>query len=157
MTSGYSLRLADFSGYEKSSCLIKFVTFCWISTIWIFFFEYFKLKGSFSMNHWPCTPYALSFYVTKTVLVGPKWFWSDQIDLDLTIMIWLWQNEMVTTKMNWSGPNVIHFGRKSQFGPEQFILVVTISFCHNQIIMVKSKSIWSDQNHFGPTKTVVVT
>ena len=31
---------------------------------------------------------ALSFYVTKTVLVGPKWFWSDQIDLDLTIMIW---------------------------------------------------------------------
>ena len=32
--------------------------------------------------------YALSFYVTKTLLVGPKWFWSDQIDLDLTIMIW---------------------------------------------------------------------
>ena len=30
---------------------------------------------------------ALSFYVTKTVLVGPKWFWSDQIDLDLNIMI----------------------------------------------------------------------
>ena len=27
----------------------------------------------------------MSFYVTKTVLVGPKWFWSDQIDLDLTI------------------------------------------------------------------------
>ena len=53
---------------------------------------------------------ALSFYVTKTVLVGPKWFWSDQIDLVLTIMIWSrpkWngrnQNEMVTTKMNWSG------------------------------------------------------
>ena len=32
--------------------------------------------------------YALSFYVTKTVLVGRKWFWSDQIDFDLTIMIW---------------------------------------------------------------------
>ena len=31
---------------------------------------------------------ALSFYVTKSVLVGPKWFWSDQIDLGLTIMIW---------------------------------------------------------------------
>ena len=30
---------------------------------------------------------ALSFYVTQTVLVGPKWVWSDQIDLDLTIMI----------------------------------------------------------------------
>ena len=32
--------------------------------------------------------YALSFYVTKTVLVGPKWFSSGQVDLDLTIMIW---------------------------------------------------------------------
>ena len=32
--------------------------------------------------------YALSFYVTKTVLVGPKRFWFDQIDLDMTIMIW---------------------------------------------------------------------
>ena len=31
---------------------------------------------------------ALSFYVTKTVLVGTKWCWSNQIDLDLTIMIW---------------------------------------------------------------------
>ena len=31
---------------------------------------------------------ALSFYLTKTVLVSPKWFWSYQIDLDLKIMIW---------------------------------------------------------------------
>ena len=48
---------------------------------------------------------ALSFYVTKTVFVGPKWFWSDQIDLVLTIMIWSqpkWnghgQNELVRSK-----------------------------------------------------------
>ena len=47
----------------------------------------------------PCPP------VTKTVLVGPKWFWS------------------------WP----FHFGR-------------------DQIIMVKSKSIWSDQNCFGHTE-----
>ena len=74
----------------------------------------------------------------------PKQFWSvqngfgqNQIDLDLTIMIWSrpkWnghdQNELVRSKF--------HFGR-------------------DQIIMVKSKSIWSDQNHFGPTKTVLVT
>ena len=47
----------------------------------------------------------LSFYVTKTVLIGPKWFWSDQIDLDLTIMIWSrpkWnghdQNKLVRSK-----------------------------------------------------------
>ena len=49
---------------------------------------------------------ALSFYVTKTVLVSPKWFWSYQIDLDLTIMIWSrpkWnghdQNELVRSKL----------------------------------------------------------
>ena len=49
---------------------------------------------------------------------------------------------MVTTKMNWSGPNVIHFGRKSQFGPDHFILVVT-------------KSLWSSPNQFGQTKTIL--
>ena len=99
---------------------------------------------------------ALSFYLTKTVLVGPKWFWSDQIDLDLTIIIWSWPNEMVTTKMNWSGPNVIHFGRKSQFGPDQFILVKTISFWSRpnhygevQINLVRPKPFGTDQNCFG--------
>ena len=106
---------------------------------------------------------ALSFYVTKTVLVSPKWFWSDQIDLDLTIMIWSrpkWnghdQIEMVTTKMNCSGPNVIHFGRKSQFGSDQFILVMTISFWswpnhygQVQINLVRPKPFWTDQNCFG--------
>ena len=63
---------------------------------------------------------------------------------------------MVTTKLNWSGPNVIHFGRKSQFGPDQFILVVTISFWLTpnhygrvQINLVRPKPFWSDQNCFG--------
>ena len=63
---------------------------------------------------------------------------------------------MVTTKMNWSGPNVIHFGRKSQFGPAQFILVVTISFWSRpnhygqvQINLVRPKPFWTDQNCFG--------
>ena len=105
----------------------------------------------------------MSFYVTKTVLVGQKWFWSDQIYLDLTIMIWSWpkwnghdQNEMVTSKMNWSGPNVIHFGRKSRFGPDQFILVVTISFWSRpnhygqvQINLVRPKPFWTNQNCSG--------
>ena len=49
---------------------------------------------------------------------------------------------MVTTKMNWSGPNVIHFGRKSQFGPDQFILVMTISF-------------WSRPNHYGQVQIIL--
>ena len=49
---------------------------------------------------------------------------------------------MVMTKMNWSGPNVIHFGRKSRFGPNQFILVET-------------KSLWSSPNQFGQTKTIL--
>ena len=93
--------------------------------------------------------YALSFYVTKTVLVGPKWFLSDQIDLDLTTMIWSWpkwngldQNELVrskswfSTKMNhiWTWP--IHFGG------DHFILVMT-------------KSLWSSPNQFGQTKTIL--
>ena len=63
---------------------------------------------------------------------------------------------MITTKTNWSGPNVIHFGRKSQFGPDQFILVVTISFWswpnhygQVQINLVRPKQFWTDQNCFG--------
>ena len=63
---------------------------------------------------------------------------------------------MVTTKMNWSGPNVIHFGRKLQFGPNQFILLLTISFWsirnhygQVQINLVRPKPFWTDQNCFG--------
>ena len=78
---------------------------------------------------------ALSFYVTKTVLVGPKWFWSDQIDLDLTIMIWSrpkWnghnQNELVMTISFWLWPN--HYGQV-------------------EINLVRPKSFWTDQNCYG--------
>ena len=97
--------------------------------------------------------YALSFCVAKTVLVGPKWFWSDQIYLDLTIKIW--------SRPKWNGHDqnelvVIHFGIKSQFGPDQFILVVTISFWSRpnhygqvQINLVRPKPFWTDQNSFG--------
>ena len=63
---------------------------------------------------------------------------------------------MVTTKMNWSGPNVIHFGRKSRFGPDQFILVVTVAFWSRpnhygqvQINLVRPKPFWTDLNCFG--------
>ena len=94
---------------------------------------------------------ALSFYATKIILVSPKWFWSDQIDLDLTIMIWYWpkwngrdQNELVRSKW-WFSTILNH------------IWTWPIHFGHDQIIVVKSKSIWSDQIHFGPTKTVLVT
>ena len=53
-------------------------------------------------------------------------------------------------------PNVIHFGRKSRFGPDQFILVVTILFWSRpnhygqvQINLVRPKPFWTDQNCFG--------
>ena len=36
-------------------------------------------------------------------LVGPKWFWSDQIDLDMTIMIW--------SQPKWNGDNQNEFFR----------------------------------------------
>ena len=48
----------------------------------------FAQKGTFSNKLRILSFHALSFYVTKAVLVGPKWFWSNQIDLDLTLMIW---------------------------------------------------------------------
>ena len=66
---------------------------------------------------------------------------------------------MVMTKMNWSGPNVIHFGRKLQFEPDQFIFIVTISFWSRpnhygqvQINLVRPKPFWTDQNCFGHIK-----
>ena len=51
--------------------------------------------------------------------------------------------------MNWSGPNVIHFGRKSQFGPYQFILVVTKSLWSTPNQFGQTKPFWTDQNCFG--------
>ena len=93
---------------------------------------------------------ALSFYVTKTVLVGPKLFWSDQIDLDLTIMIW--------SRSKWIGLVliVIFYQNEPQFGPDQFILVMTISFWswpnhygQVQINLVRPKPFWTDENCFG--------
>ena len=66
--------------------------------------------------------YALSFYVTKTVLVGPKWFWSklwfilvENHNFDLTNSFWSWPN---------------HHGQA-------------------QINLVRSKPFWTDQNCFG--------
>ena len=58
--------------------------------------------------------------------------------------------------MKWSGPNVIHFDRKSKFGPDQFILVETNSFWSRpnhygqlQINLVRPKPFWTNQNSFG--------
>ena len=89
-------------------------------------------------------PNALSF-------MWPKQFWSVQIDLNLTIMIW--------SRPKWIGQVQMWFilienhnlDLTNSFWPWPF------HFGHDQIIMVKSKSIWSDQNHFGPTKAVLVT
>ena len=80
----------------------------------------------------------------------PKQFWSDQIDMDLTIMIWLWpkwighnQNDLVGSKLVlliyhssnldltnsfWSWPN--HYGQV-------------------QINLVRPKPFWTNQNCFG--------
>jgi hypothetical protein len=75
---------------------------------------------------------------------------SDQIDLELTIMIWSRPKRIVQVQV------VIFYQNESQFGPDQFILVVTISLglCPNhygqvQINLVRPKSFWTDQNCFG--------
>ena len=91
-----------------------------------------------------------SFGRSKMVLVWPNWFRLDR-------------NDLVTTKMKWSRPKwigqvqiVIFKGRNSQFGPDQFILVMTISFWswpnhygQVQINLVRPKPFWTDQNCFG--------
>ena len=70
--------------------------------------------------------------------------------------------------MNWLGPNVIHFGRKSQFGPDQFILVMTISFWLRpnhygqvQINLVRPEPFWTHQKCFrhveGQGKSVLTS
>ena len=63
---------------------------------------------------------------------------------------------MVTTKMNWLDPNCDFLPKWITFGPDQFILVVTISFRlwpnhygQVQINLVRPKSFWTDQNCFG--------
>ena len=63
---------------------------------------------------------------------------------------------MVMTKMNWSGPNCDFLPKWITFGPDQFILVVTISFWswpnhygQVQINLVRPKPFWTDQNCFG--------
>ena len=93
----------------------------------------------------------------------PKQFWLVQNGFGLTKLIWTWpewfghdQNEMVRTKMNWSGPNCDFLPKWITFGPDQFILVVTISFWswpnhygQVQINLVRPKPFWTDQNCFG--------
>ena len=63
---------------------------------------------------------------------------------------------MVTTKINWSGPICDFLPKLITFGPDQFILVMTISFWswpyhygQVQINLVRPKPFWTDQNCFG--------
>ena len=90
----------------------------------------------------------------------PKQFWSVQKGFGLTKLIWNWpqwfghdQNEMVTTKMNWSSPKLWFSTKMKHIWT--FILVVTISiwswpnhYCQVQINLVGPKSFWTDQNCF---------
>ena len=92
-----------------------------------------------------------SFGRSKMVLVWPNWFGLDHNDLVMTKMKWSWPK--------WIGQVQIWF-----ILVENHDLDLTNSFWlwpfrfgRDQIIMVKSKSIWADQNHFGSTKTVLVT
>ena len=50
------------------------------------------------------------------------------------------------TKMNWSGPNVINFGIKSQFGP---FWSRPNHYGQVQINLVRPKPFWTDRNSFG--------
>ena len=63
---------------------------------------------------------------------------------------------MVTTKMNWSGPNcdflpnwITIWTWPIHFGCDHFILVVTKSLWSSQINLVRPKPFWTDRNCFG--------
>ena len=56
---------------------------------------------------------------------------------------------MVTTKMNWSGPNVIHFGRKSHLDLPNSFWSRPNHYGQVQINLVRPKQFWTDQNCFG--------
>ena len=91
----------------------------------------------------------------------PKQFWLVQNGFGLTRLIWTWpwwfghdQNELVTTKLS-KVQIVIFYQNESQFGPDQFILFVTISlwlwpnhYGQVQINLVRPKPFWTDQNCF---------
>jgi hypothetical protein len=101
----------------------------------------------------------------------PKQFWLVQNGFGWSKMVLVWQNwfgldhnDLATTKMKWSRPKWIGQVKMWFILVENHNLDLTNSFLlwpfhfgRDQIIIVKSKSIWSDQNHFGPTKTVFVT
>ena len=106
--------------------------------------------GRWVTKFWLRSIYALSFYVTKTVLVGPKCFWSDQIDLDLTIMIWSrpkWnghdQNELVRSKLWFAKVKNHNLDLTNSFWSWPF------HFGRDQINLVRPKPFWTNQNCFG--------
>ena len=87
--------------------------------------------------------YALSFYVTKTVLVGPNWFGLDH-------------NDLVSTKMKWSRPKwigqvqiVIFYQNESHLDLTNSFWSWPFHFGRDQINLVRPKPFWTDQNCFG--------
>ena len=99
-----------------------------------------------------------SFGRSKMVLVWPNLFGLDHNDLVMTKMKWSqpkWnghvKNELVRSKLWFILVENHNLDLTKSFWSWPF------QFGQEQIIMVKSKSIWSDQNNFGPTKTVLVT
>ena len=83
------------------------------------------------------------------VLVCPKWFWSDQIELVLTIMIW--------SQPKWNGHDKIELVRSKLWFSSKMNHIWTwpIHFGRDHFILVETKSLWSSPNQFGQTKTIL--
>ena len=80
----------------------------------------------------------------------PKQFWSDQIDMDLTIMIWLWpkwighnQNDLVGSKL------VLLIYHSSNLDPTNSFWSWPNHYGQMQINLVRPKPFWTDQSCFG--------
>ena len=104
-----------------------------------------QVAVSFKLTHW-CLVLLCdqnSFGRSKMVLVWPNRFGLDHNDLFLT-------------KMKLSQPKWIGQVQIVIFYQNESHLDLTNSFW-SCFILVVTKSLWSSQNQFGPTKTVLVT
>ena len=79
----------------------------------------------------------------------PKQFLSNQIDLDLTIMIWSWP------KLNGHDLNELVRSKFWLILVEITIWTWSIHFDRDHFILVMTKSLWSSTNQFGQTKTIL--
>ena len=92
----------------------------------------------------------MSYSLMSCPSMWPKQFWSDQIDMDLTIMIWLWpkwighnQNDLVGSKL------VLLIYHSSNLDPTNSFWSWPNHYGQMQINLVRPKPFWTNQSCVG--------